>query len=235
MKKLVVIEGLDGSGKATQTDLLCVALRDTYSADAAERIPVRQVSFPDYASDSSALVRMYLQGQFGTHPEDVNAYAASSFYAVDRYASYKKDWKKDYEEGIIIADRYTTSNAVHQCSKLDKSLWDSYLDWLFDLEYKRLGIPEPDLVVYLSVDPEVSQRLLTERYEGREEQKDIHEKDRGYLERCREAAEYCRDRLGWKNVECCRDGQMRSVEEIHEEIMNLLRKELGQRNYGLRS
>ena len=131
--KLIVIEGLDGSGKATQAKKLTKALTD------------RGISFPDYDSDSSALVRMYLSGQFGTDPQDVNAYAASAFFAVDRFASYKKDWGRDYARGVIIADRYTTSNAVHQCGKLPKEHWADFLDWLFDFEYNKLGIPAPDL------------------------------------------------------------------------------------------
>lgn len=217
MGKLIVIEGLDGSGKATQAKLLAKTL-----AEKGE--PVREVSFPDYESDSSALVKMYLAGQFGTHPDDVNAYASSSFFAVDRYASYKKDWQDTYRNGNIIADRYTTSNAIHQCSKLPREQWDTFLDWLFDYEYNLLGIPAPDLVVYLKVDPSISQQLMTGRYHGHEEKKDIHEKDIEYLTRCREAAEYCADRLGWKTVECVRDGQMRTIEEIQADIIRLLNK-----------
>lgn len=214
MGKLIVIEGLDGSGKATQAKRLSAALHSR-----GER--VREVSFPDYDSPSSALVKMYLGGAFGSRPEDVNAYAASSFYAVDRYASFKKDWQDDYAAGIIIADRYTTSNAIHQCSKLDRQEWDAYLDWLFRFEYTLLGIPAPDLVVYLRVDPAVSQRLMRERYHG-EDLRDIHEKDLQYLARCREAAEYCAAKLSWHAVECCENGAMRSVEAIQAEIQSLL-------------
>ncbi len=216
MGRLIVIEGLDGSGKATQAKLLAKTLKE-------EGKPVQEVSFPDYASESSALVKMYLAGQFGTHPDDVNAYAASSFYAVDRYASYKKDWQETYRNGIIIADRYTTSNAIHQCSKLPKEQWDTFLDWLFDYEYNLLGIPAPDLVVYLKVDPCLSQQLMTGRYQGHEEKKDIHEKDLEYLNRCRAAAEYCADRLGWKTVECEKGRQMRTIEEIQADIIQLLK------------
>lgn len=214
-KKLIVIEGLDGSGKATQAKRLTKALVE-------KGIPVREVSFPDYESDSSALVRMYLSGQFGTDPQDVNAYAASSFFAVDRFASYKKDWCRDYARGVIIADRYTTSNAVHQCSKLPKEQWEDFLNWLFDFEYKKLGIPAPDCVIYLNVDPAVSQALMTARYSGDESKKDIHERDIAYLRHSREAAAYCAEKLGWETVECCRDGQMRSIEEIHKDVMKLL-------------
>lgn len=215
MKKLIVIEGLDASGKATQTKLL-------YDALLKEGYPVRKVSFPDYWSGSSTLVKMYLSGQFGTHPNDVNAYAASSFFAVDRYASYKRDWQYSYENGIVVADRYTTSNAIHQCSKLPKEQWDVYLDWLFDFEYEKLGIPAPNAVIYLRVDPAVSQKLMTRRYHGHEEKKDIHEKDLEYLEKCREAAEYCAQKLCWKVADCAVDGQMRSVEDIHAELMRLV-------------
>ncbi len=214
-KKLIVIEGLDGSGKATQAKRLTEALVE-------KGIPVREVSFPDYGSDSSALVRMYLSGQFGTDPQDVNAYAASSFFAVDRFASYKKDWHRDYARGVVIADRYTTSNAVHQCSKLPKEQWDDFLNWLFDFEYKKLGIPAPDRVIYLNVDPAVSQALMTARYRGDENKKDIHERDIAYLRHSREAAAYCAEKLGWETVDCCRDGQMRSIEDIHKDVMKLL-------------
>ncbi len=214
-KKLIVIEGLDGSGKATQAKRLTEALVE-------KGIPVREVSFPDYGSDSSALVRMYLSGQFGTDPQDVNAYAASSFFAVDRFASYKKDWHRDYARGVVIADRYTTSNAVHQCSKLPKEQWEDFLNWLFDFEYKKLGIPAPDRVIYLNVDPAVSQALMTARYSGDENKKDIHERDIAYLRHSREAAAYCAENLGWETVDCCRDGQMRSIEDIHKDVMKLL-------------
>ena len=213
--KLIVIEGLDGSGKATQAKRLTEALVE-------KGIPVREVSFPDYGSDSSALVRMYLSGQFGTDPQDVNAYAASSFFAVDRFASYKKDWCRDYARGVVIADRYTTSNAVHQCSKLPKEQWEDFLNWLFDFEYKKLGIPAPDRVIYLNVDPAVSQALMTARYSGDENKKDIHERDIAYLRHSREAAAYCAEKLGWETVDCCRDGQMRSIEDIHKDVIKLL-------------
>ena len=215
MKKLVVIEGLDGSGKATQAALLSASLRE-------KGAEVRQVSFPDYNSNSSALVKMYLAGEFGDKPGDVNAYAASSFYAVDRYASFKKDWEDDWRSGLIVADRYTTSNAIHQCSKLEEPQWDEFLHWLFEFEYKFLGIPEPDLVIYLRVDPEVSQKLLAKRYEGHMEKEDIHEKDRAYLARCQKAADYCAEKLGWKTVNCTKDGQMRSKDDIQSEIRTVM-------------
>lgn len=215
MGRLIVIEGLDGSGKATQAKLLTEALHKNGKQ-------VKQVSFPDYNSPSSTLVKMYLAGEFGTKPDDVNAYAASAFYAVDRYASFKKDWQDIYRTGIVVADRYTTSNAVHQCSKLDPSEWESFLAWLEVFEYGKLRIPAPDLVIYLRVDPDVSQKLLAKRYEGHMEKEDIHEKDREYLNRCRSAAEFCADKLNWKTVECTKNGEMKTIEEIHNEVMRIV-------------
>ena len=203
--KLIVLEGLDGSGKATQAKLLAEHL-------AAQGVPVQKITFPDYASDSSALVKMYLAGQFGQHPDDVNAYAASSFYE---------------QGGVIIADRYTTSNAVHQCSKLPQKQWEEYLHWLFDYEFRLLGLPAPDRVIYLQVDPAVSQRLMTQRYHGDESKKDVHEKDTAYLARSRAAAEFCARHLGWDTVHCTSGDAMRSIEDIQQEVQQLARKTLG--------
>ena len=214
--KLIVIEGLDGSGKATQAKLLTQALQNAGHA-------VRAVSFPDYASESSALVKMYLSGAFGDQPSDVNAYAASSFYAVDRFASFKRDWGNYYRSGgIIVADRYTTSNAVHQCSKLPRRAWDGFLSWLFHYEYELLGIPAPGLVIYLSVDPALSQALMRGRYHGDDSRRDIHERNLEYLNRSRAAAEYCAEHLGWRTVQCAMSGVMRSAEDIHREIMGIV-------------
>ena len=223
MGKLIIFEGLDGSGKGTQTDLLCQALR-------AKGEEPMQITFPDYESDSSALVKMYLSGQFGQKPDDVNAYASSTFYAVDRFASYKTRWGDFYRRGgLVVSDRYTTSNAVHQCSKLPPMHWDGFLEWLFDFEYKKMGIPAPDAVVYLSVEVEVSQRLIAERYHGDTNKMDIQEKDIEYLARSRAAAEYCARKLGWERIVCTKEenGQrvMRSADEIHAEVMDRLEKE----------
>ena len=220
MGKLIIFEGLDGSGKGTQTDLLCQALR-------AKGEEPMQITFPDYESDSSALVKMYLSGQFCQKPDDVNAYASSTFYAVDRFASYKTRWGDFYRRGgLVVSDRYTTSNAVHQCSKLPPMHWDGFLEWLFDFEYKKMGIPAPDAVVYLSVEVEVSQRLIAERYHGDTNKMDIQEKDIEYLARSRAAAEYCARKLGWERIVCTKEenGQrvMRSADEIHAEVMDRL-------------
>ena len=213
--KLIVFEGTDGSGKATQSKLLFERLQ-------REGVDCRKLNFPRYGEKSAALVELYLGGAFGTHPSDVNAYAASTFYSVDRYASYKQDWGKYYEAGgLLIADRYTTSNAVHQCSKLPPEQWDTFLQWLFDYEYHLLGLPAPDKVIYLQVDPAVSQRLMTARYHGDETKKDVHEKDTEYLARSRRAAEYCAAHLGWDTVHCTAGEKMRSIEDIQEEVRTL--------------
>lgn len=218
MGKLIIMEGLDGSGKGTQAELLAKSLTEQGKT-------LRKVTFPDYASDSSALVRMYLAGKFGDRPDDVNAYAASSFFSVDRYASYKTNWGGFYQQGgLVISDRYTTSNAVHQCAKLPPEQWDSFLNWLFDFEYNKIGIPAPDRVIYLAVDPEVSQQLMSKRYHGDESKKDIQEKDTEYMARSRAAAEYCARTLGWRRIECTevQNGvrEMLPVETIHDRILH---------------
>ena len=212
--KLIVIEGLDGSGKATQTGRLVEYML-------SRGLQVRKVSFPDYESDSSALIKMYLAGSFGKDPGDVNAYAASAFYAVDRYASFKGGWGEFYSGGgIVVADRYTTSNAIHQCCKLPREQWDEYLDWLAEFEYDRMGIPSPDMVIYLQVDVEESQKMMSGRYNGDESKKDIHEGNLDYLNRSRKAADYCAEKMGWQVVRCYENGVMRSIEDIHREIVS---------------
>ena len=211
--KLIVIEGTDGSGKATQTGALASALEAAGKA-------TRTLSFPCYGSDSSALVRMYLRGDFGSQPGDVNGYAASAFYAVDRYASFKLDWEKDYRAGgILLADRYTTSNAVYQMAKLPKTEWEGYLAWLADFEHARLGIPRPDLVLYLDVKAETSAALLSGRYAGDESKKDIHEKNLAFQAYCREAARYCAEQDHWKWIECDEGGRMRPVDAIAADVL----------------
>ncbi len=214
MGKLIVIEGLDGSGKSTQLDLLPQNLLKS-------GIESQTVSFPDYDSDSSALVKMYLGGQFGKKPGDVNAYAASLFYAVDRFASYKTNWGNYYNQnGVIVSGRYTTSNAVHQTSKMDESEWQGFLDWLYDLEYNKVGIPKPDKVIFLDMPIEVSQKLLSGRYMGDEAKKDIHESDTAYLDQCRKAAMFTAKYSGWTIIPCAIDGEPRSIEDISKDILN---------------
>lgn len=214
--KLIVIDGLDGSGKATQSKLLADRLNKRgYKA--------RTISFPDYDSDSSALVKMYLGGKLGSSPDDVNAYAASSFYAVDRVASYINTWRAYCEEyDYIIADRYTTSNIIHQMAKVPEGERQRYIDWLFDFEYNRLELPAPDMVIFLDVDPAISQKLIFGRYKGDESKKDIHEKDFAYLLRCRSSAIYAIERLRWRRIDCTEGGAMRSIESIGDSILDLI-------------
>ncbi len=218
MGKLIVIEGLDGSGKSTQLELLPKGLRSV-------GIDSKTVSFPDYESDSSALVKMYLSGEFGKKPDDVNAYAASTFYAVDRYASYKTGWGEYYSAGgTVVAGRYTTSNAVHQASKLPKEKWADFLSWLYDFEYNKIGIPKPDLVIFLDMPIEVSQKLMTKRYSENGGKKDIHEKDVEYLNHCRDAAIFTADFSGWKIISCASDGKARSIEDISADILSAVKE-----------
>ena len=211
--KLIIIEAGDGSGKETQTKAL-------YEHLCSDGRRVHRISFPDYASDSSALVRMYLGGSFGGHAEDVNAYAASTFYAVDRYASYRMKWKAAYETGDwILADRYTTSNMVHQAVKFtDAGERDAFLDWLWDFEFGKLGLPVPDLVIFLDMDPAVSDRLIAERSKGAMQKKDIHEKDQDYLHRCHAAYLELAEKYHWKRIVCSEDGAPRSIETIHADV-----------------
>lgn len=214
MGKLIVIEGLDGSGKSTQLDLLF---------DNLEKMGIncRKVSFPDYENPSSTLVKMYLNGEFGKKPDDVNAYAASVFYTVDRYASYKSNWGEYYNNGgTVVAGRYTTSNAVHQASKLPEDKWADFLDWLYDFEYNKIGIPKPDKVIFLDMPIEVSQKLLSKRYKGDETKKDIHESDTEYLEKCRSAAVFTAKHSGWEIIPCSQNKNARSIEDIAKDILN---------------
>lgn len=213
--RLIVIEGLDGSGKATQA----TALRD-----ALERRGDRvcKVEFPDYGSDSSALVRMYLAGEIGG-PDQVNAYAASSFYAADRYISYQNKWKKEYLAGYtIVSDRYSTSNAAYQMSKLPREDWDDYLRWLEDYEYARLALPRPDVVIYLDMHPDTSRALILRRSEESGVGMDIHERDLAYLLRCRDAALYAAEKLGWRVIRCCDGARPYPVERIFHKIEGVL-------------
>lgn len=216
MGRLVVIDGLDGSGKTTQFDRVGEYLERRGTS-------YKKICFPDYDNPSSALVKMYLAGEFGSDPDAVNAYAASSFYAVDRYASYKKFWQADYAQGrLILAARYTTSNAIHQMAKLPEGEWDAYLAWLEDYEYERLGLPRPDRVIFLDMPPHISQRLMTRRYAGDESKKDIHERDRAYLLSCRASALYAAGRLGWQVITCAEGEEPRAVEDITRELQQCL-------------
>ncbi len=218
--KLIVIEGLDGSGKSTQIEKLKEKLAE-YGKN------VKQIKLPDYESRSSALVKMYLGGEFGNSPSDVNTFAASLFYTVDRYANYQKVWKNDYLNGaLILADRYTTSNAVHQTVKLPKDKWNSYLDWLFETEYGKVGIPKPDKVIFLDMDVDISQKLMSKRYCGEESKKDVHEANVDYLKQCREAALYTANRFGWTVIKCFDGESPLPIDEISGKIFENVKEML---------
>lgn len=199
-RKLIVLDGLDGCGKSTQFELLSEKLKSL-------GISCKSISFPEYDKTSSALVKMYLSGEIASSPNKVNAYAASSFYAADRYISYKLYWENEYLDGeIILASRYVSSNAIHQMSKLPESEWSEYLDWLEDYEYNRLGLPRPDRIIFLDMPFEVSGKLISSRYNGDESKRDIHEADFSYLESCRRSALYAAEKKGWTIIECS-DGE----------------------------
>ena len=213
MGKFIAIDGLDGSGKGTQSELLVKRLE-------SEGKRVRVLSFPVYESDSSIFVRMYLEGKLGSKPSDTNAYAASMFFAADRYVSYKTDWKKDIDDPdtIVVANRYTTANAVHQLSKLPKDEWEGFLAWLWDFEFGKLGLPEPDLVLYLELPPKLSLSLVKSRSDSTGQKMDIHELDTAYMDKCYEAALYSCRSLGWKQIKCYNGDVIRTREDIAEEI-----------------
>ena len=217
MGKLIVIEGTDGSGKSTQFKLLTQRLEQ-------EGRVFQELVFPQYSEPSSALIRMYLGGEFGSNPSDVNAYAASAFYAVDRYASFKKVWGQWYEEGgVILSDRYTTSNAVHQSSKLPEEQLEPFTEWLFDYEYNLLGLPAPTCVIFLDMPPLMSFKMLEKR-QG--EPGDIHELDHEYLIRCHQRALKVCEKYGWHRISCVENGKIRSIEEINRDILDIVLKEI---------
>ena len=214
--RLIVFEGTDGSGKATQAHMMAQRLRE-------EGVLFREIDFPRYGNPFAEPARLYLAGVLGDRPGDVNAYAASTLFAVDRYASYKEDWGKDYENGaLILANRYTTSNAVHQASKLEMGERGEFVAWLFDLEYRRLGLPAPDLGVYLGMPTGLSEGLLRRRGAATGPAADIHERDDGYLRRCRLCAREIAASQGWHTLSCAVRGKVRSVEDIHREAWSLV-------------
>ncbi|MDD6189163.1 MAG: thymidylate kinase [Clostridiales bacterium] len=214
--KLIVFEGIDGSGKSTQYKLLCEKLR-------AEGVELRSLVFPQYSEPSSALIRMYLGGEFGSKPGDVNAYAASAFFAVDRFASYKKSWGEYYESGgLIITDRYATSNAVHQASKLTREARRAFFDWLYDFEYTKMGLPAPDMVIFMDISAEAASAQMRSREEATGTAADIHEQDMEYLNNCCEAARDAAEFYSWQRVNCLTGGKMRTVGDIHSEVMELV-------------
>ncbi len=218
MGKLIVLEGTDGSGKSTQFALLKKRLEE-------EGTVFHTLVFPRYNEPSSSLIRMYLNGAFGSEPGDVNAYAASIFYAVDRYASYRMDWKNWYEQGgLILSDRYTTSNAVHQGAKLSDGERPGFYRWLCELEYEKMGLPKPDLVLYLDMPTELTETLMRKRETDTHTHADIHEKDLDYLKHCRRTGLEAARALGWRVLSCGKDGKVRSIEEIHEELYRIVKR-----------
>jgi len=219
MGMFIAIDGLDGSGKETQSKQLV-----KYLTEKGKK--VRLLSFPTYDGKGSAFVDMYLKGELGKNPEQTNAYAASVFFAMDRYYSFRTDWSRDYnnEDTYIIANRYTSANAVHQLSKLPKEQWDGFLSWLWDFEFKKLGLPMPDDIVYLEVHPEVSLSLVKSRSEETGRKIDIHEGDRNYMFKCYDAALYVSKALDWVQISCVKDGKMRTREDVAEEIYTRLFK-----------
>lgn len=219
MGKLIVFEGTDGSGKSTQFARLCAHMEE-------EGISFQRLVFPQYDKPSSALLKMYLNGDFGRRPEDVNAYAASAFYAVDRYASWKLAWGEFYQNGgLVLTDRYTTSNAVHQASKLPEAERAAFFAWLEDFECDKLGLPRPDLVFFLDMPTQQAVENLRRREAATHSAADIHEADAAYLALCRQTALQAAEHYGWRRVSCVEEtGRMREIEEIHREIWNIIQQ-----------
>ncbi len=213
MGKLIVLEGTDGSGKTTQLGLLCDRLTK-------EGISFKKLEYPCYGTVGASLVEHYLHGGLGSDPDAVNAYAASSFFACDRYVDFQTNHKSEYDNGkLFVAGRYTTSNAVHQAAKLEGDKRTDYLNWLFDYEYNRVGLPKPDLVLFLNLPPDATFENIRTR-QG--DSGDIHEKDHDYLRHCYFNALDVADRFGWTKIDCVKNGQIRTREDIHEEIYALV-------------
>lgn len=221
--KLVVIEGVDSSGKETQTRLLYDKLQSNVGK-------VEKIEFPNYSSNTSALVKMYLNGDFGMHADDVNPYAASAFFAVDRVGSIYGDWKERLDGAdVVIADRYVTSNMIHQASKIagyDKK--GEFIDWLYDFEYKKLALPEPDVVIFLDMPVKNAMELMKNRLNkiDSSEVKDIHESDENYLQKSYDNAVYVAKKYNWNIVSCVKDGNLRTIEDISNEIYEIVRNSL---------
>ena len=221
MGNLIVLEGTDGSGKSTQF----ARLTEHLTADGRD---FRKLVFPRYDNPSSALLRMYLGGEFGSRPSDVNPYAASTFVTVDRFASWRQDWSEYYQNGgLVLSDRYTTSNAVHQASKLPENEREAFFAWLYDFEFQKVGLPKPDAVIFLDVPISFTEKMMRKRESDTGTHADIHEQDLDYLRTCRETAAQAAAFYGWKSVACVRNGELRSIEDIHAEIYELVRSLVG--------
>jgi dTMP kinase len=217
MGRLIAIEGLDGAGKNTQSEKLCRYL-------STKGVAVRKIDFPNYEGRGSTLVKMYLGGELGESPDDTNPYAASAFFACDRYISYVTDWRDFLKkpDAVVVANRYTTANAYHQLAKMPREEWDTFLDWLWDFEFSKLGLPHPDDVILLMVPPEVSLANIEKRSASNHVGKDIHEKDAEYLRRCCEAAKYASEKLGWRVIDCVKDSEQMPIDDVFTEIFGAL-------------
>jgi dTMP kinase len=210
--KLIVFEGIDGSGKSTQFELLCNRLIE-------EGRKLKRLVFPQYDKPSSALIKMYLSGDFGDKPDSVNAYAASSFYAVDRYASFVQDWRECYRDGeLILTDRYTTSNALHQGAKINSHERELFFKWLYNYEFDLIGLPRPDLVIYMDIEAKLAAKRLRLRQAETGTDADIHESDIEYLENCVQSGKQAANQFGWYKIDSVRDGIDRDINIIHTEI-----------------
>lgn len=208
-KKLIVIEGLDGGGKTTQIELLKKVYPD-----------FRYITFPNYDSPSGKIVKSYLNGEYGEENRAVSAYSASCFYAVDRYTSYKTDWEHDIRAGrTVVSARYVSSNAMYQMTKLPKEKWEEYLNWLYDMEYNKFGMPKPFATLFLDMPTDISRKLLLKRYGGDEKKLDIHESNLRFMNECRTAAEYVAEKEGWLMIPCSQEGEPLSIESIHRTLI----------------
>lgn len=220
--KLIILEGGDGSGKATQTEKLHRRLL-------SENYEVKKVEFPNYTSESSALVKMYLNGEFGSNPDSISPYIASTFYAVDRYASFKRDWEEFYNNGgIILADRYTTSNMVHQTVKISREEEKTiFLDWLYDFEFNIFGLPVPECIILLDMPPDLSLSFIAQRAgKSLDVERDIHEADHEYLMKSYVNANMIASKYNWHKILCTENNSLKSIQEIHDEIYKLVMAEL---------
>jgi len=214
--KLIVFEGIDGSGKSTQFEMICKRFSD-------EEVNFKRLVFPRYSEPSSTLIKMYLNGEFGDNPDSVNAYAASSFYAVDRYASFAQDWREYYNNGgLILTDRYTTSNALHQGAKIDSGERELFFKWLYDYEFNKIGLPSPDLVIYMDITAEFAATRLKRRQSETGTNADIHENDMTYLKSCAHSGKHAASIFGWQSINCVENDGERDLNEIHSEIYSII-------------
>ena len=217
MGKLVVIEGIDGSGKSTQFELLCKRL-------VSENVFFSHITFPRYDNPSAAMIKLYLDGKFGNSPNSVNAYAASSFFAADRFASYKEDWGEYYQSGgLVLMDRYTTSNAIHQGAKLAKAERERFFKWLYEYEFELLQLPAPDLVLYMDINAKQAAARISKRHAETGAGKDIHEEDTSFLEKCAECGKHAAKYFKWKMISCFSDSTERDLQDIHKEVYEHLK------------